>query len=164
MVMAIALLAWLFSSGQYSRFLEQQALESQLSRVAAAMMKGRSEAITRNAAVQVCIANLKSNLDIQGCLHPAITADGYPLSEGLLLFVDKVGGRTGVYDSKEVNDMVTLPPAGRVSLFSSVDSYHIRGSGALSVPAGVTYTARTSSGLCRRLRVLASGFRSVETC
>ncbi|MDC7718066.1 GspH/FimT family pseudopilin [Vogesella sp. DC21W] len=165
LVMALLLLLWTWSAAPYARFQEQQALDTQLSRIASGLMRMRSEAITRNTSVHICIANLKANLDVQGCQVVARAADGYPLAEGVLFFIDKAGGVAGGYDSKEALDVLTLPPDIQVALSSSVDRYRIRPSGVLSVHAGVSYTARgKSSGLCRRLQVWATGFRQVSDC
>lgn len=165
LVMALLLLLWTWSAAPYARFQEQQAVDTQLSRIASGLMRVRSEAITRNASVHICIGNLKSNLDIQGCQQVAPEADGYPLSEGILFFIDSAGGRPGLYDSKETMDVLTLPPGVRLRLFSSVPSYRIRPSGVLSAHGGVSYTARgLGSGLCRRLQVSATGFRQVSDC
>lgn len=165
LVMALLFLLWSWSAASYTRFQEQQALDTQLSRIASGLMRGRSEAITRNASVHICIANLKTNLDVQGCQLVANAANGYPLAEGILFFMDKPGGRAGVYDSKEALDVLTLPPATAVELSGTVDRYRIRPSGVLSVYGGVSYTARGKhSGLCRRLRVGATGFRQLSDC
>lgn len=165
LVIALLLLLWTWSAAPYARFQEQQALDTQLSRIASGLMRVRSEAITRNTSVHVCTANLKTNLDVQGCQTVAKAANGFPLAEGVLFFVDKAGGVAGVYDSKEALDVLTLPPGMQVELSSSVDRYRIRPSGTLSVSAGVSYTARgKNSGLCRRLQVGATGFRQVSDC
>lgn len=165
LVMVLLLLLWTWSAAPYARFLEQQALDTQLSRIASGLMRGRSEAITRNASVHICIANLKTNLDVQGCQVVAKAANGYPLAEGILLFIDKPGGVAGAYDSKEALDVLTLPPATAIELSGSVDRYRIQPSGVLSIYAGVSYTARGKhSGLCRRLQVGATGFRQVSDC
>lgn len=159
LVLLAAVLMW--TSAPYLRLVEQQALDTQLARIAAAMMRMRSEAITRNASVQVCLANLKSNLDIQGCAKPVAGAQGYVVDEGILFFIDSPGGTAGVYNSKEGRDVVAR--ATPVLLHSNVRQYRIRPSGALSV-AGVSYTARTAGGLCRQLWLGASGFRRVTAC
>lgn len=165
LVIALLLLLWTWSAAPYARFQEQQALDTQLSRIASGLMRVRSEAITRNTSVHVCTANLKTNLDVQGCQTVAKAANGFPLAEGVLFFVDKAGGVAGVYDSKEALDVLTLPPGIQLELSSSVDRYRIRPSGVLSIPAGVSYTARgKGSGLCRRLQVGATGFRQVSDC
>ena len=165
LVMALLLLLWTWSAAPYARFQERQALDTQLSRIASGLMRVRSEAITRNASVHICIANLKTNLDVQGCQTVVKAANGYPLAEGVLFFIDRAGGVAGAYDSKEALDVLTLPAGIQVELSSSVDRYRIRPSGVLSVSAGVSYTARgKSSGLCRRLQVGATGFRQVSDC
>jgi type II secretory pathway pseudopilin PulG len=165
LVMALLVLLWSWSAAPYARFQEQQAVDTQLSRIASSLMRVRSEAITRNASVHICIGNLKSTLDIQGCQQVAREADGYRLGEGILFFIDNAGGRAGIYDSKEAFDVLTLPPGVSLQLFSSVPSYRIRSSGVLSAHGGVSYTARgLASGLCRRLQVSATGFRQVSDC
>jgi hypothetical protein len=165
LVMVLLALLWSWSASPYARFQEQQALDTQLSRIASGLMRVRSEAITRNTSVHICIGNLKSNLDIQGCQQVVKGADGYPLAEGILFFIDNADGRAGIYDSKEALDVLTLPPGVRLQLFSSVPSYRIRPSGVLSAHGGVSYTARgLGSGLCRRLQVSATGFRHVSDC
>lgn len=167
LLLVMAILLWLmrFAFASYDRLLARQALDSQLVRIAAGLLKSRSEAITRNQAVQVCIANLKSNLDIQGCQQTVATADGYPLPEGLLFFIDQPQGRRGLYDSKEAYDSVSLAAAGGVRLFASAASFRVRPSGTLSINDGVRYVARDAGGkLCRRLSVSVTGFRQLEDC
>lgn len=159
MVIAAAVIMW--GSAPYQRFLEQQAVDTQLARVAAAVMRMRSEAITRNTSVQVCLANLKNNLDIQGCAKQVIGKNGYAVDEGLLFFIDKPGGLAGSYNSKEGRDVVLR--AAQVELHSSVLQYRIRPSGMLSV-AGVHYKALSSSGICRQLWLGPSGYRRLSVC
>lgn len=161
LVMGLIAMLLLWNVGSYRQFVAQQAVEAQLARVATAIMRMRSEAITRNSSVQVCLANLKSNLDIQGCQLPPQTSEGFAVSEGVLFFIDSPAGRPGLYDSKEVRDVV--PRLTQVTLFSSVAQYRIRPSGALSV-AGVRYIARTEDGMCRQLWLAPSGSRQVRPC
>lgn len=159
MVVVAALLMW--SAAPYQRFIEQQAVDAQLARVAAAMMRMRSEAITRNTSVQVCLANLKSNQDIQGCAKPAAGKEGYAVEEGVLFFIDGPGGAAGAYNSKEGRDVVLR--SAQVQLHSNVLQYRIRASGALSV-LGVNFTARSAGGLCRQLWLGPSGYRRLSAC
>lgn len=161
LVMVVIAVLVLWNTGTYRQFVAQQAVEAQLARVATAIIRMRSEAITRNSSVQVCLANLKSNLDVQGCQQTQATADGFAVPEGLLFFIDSPGGRLGLYDSKEVRDVV--PRQAQVTLFSSVGQYRIRPSGFLSVQ-GVRYVARADDGLCRQLWLAPSGSRQVRPC
>lgn len=165
LVMSISLWLMRFAFASYDRLLVRQALDSQLVRIAAGLLKSRSEAITRNQPVQVCLANLKSNLDIQGCQQTLVQTAGYPVPEGVLFFIDQPGGRSGVYDSKEAYDSISLSSVSRIKLFASVASFRVRPSGTLSVSGGVHYIARDdSSGQCRRLKIAVTGFRQLEDC
>lgn len=159
MVIIGALALWL--NGPYVQFIEQQSVEAQLARIATAMIRMRSEAITRNSSVQVCLANLKSNLDIQGCQAARADAQGFPVTEGLLFFIDQAGGQTGVYNSKEGREVLLLSP--HLTVYSDVATYRIRPSGTLSVTR-VNYTVRGSTGTCRQLQIGVSGFRRVMPC
>lgn len=160
-VLAILALLLLWNLDFYRQFLARQAVDSQLSRVATAVIRMRSEAITRNQGVQVCLANLKSNLDVQGCQTVPVAAVGYPALEGVLFFIDSPAGSPASYDSKEARDVVLAQ--AQVALFSSVLQYRITPSGMLSVPL-VRYTARTADGYCRQLWVYGSGSRQVLSC
>jgi len=159
MVIAAAVLMW--SAAPYQRFIEQQAVDTQLARIAAAIMQMRSEAITRNTSVQVCLANLKSNQDIQGCSKPPVGQEGYAVDEGLLFFIDGATGSAGIYNSKEGKAVV--PRAAQLGLYSSVQHYRIRPSGALSTP-GVRYTARSAGGICRQLSLGPGAYRRLTSC
>lgn len=159
MVIAAAVLMW--SAAPYQRFIEQQAVDTQLARIAAAVMQMRSEAITRNSSVQVCLVNLKSNLDIQGCSKPLGGQEGYTVDEGLLFFIDGKTGSAGVYNSKEGKTVV--PRAAQLGLYSSELQYRIRPSGALSTP-GVRYTARSAGGVCRQLWLGPGAYRRLTAC
>ena len=55
-VLAILAVLLLWNLDFYRQFLARQAVDSQLSRVATAVIRMRSEAITRNQGVQVCLA------------------------------------------------------------------------------------------------------------
>lgn len=160
-VLAIIAVLLLWNLDGYRQFMARQAVDSQLSRVATAMMRMRSEAITRSQSVQVCLANLKRNLDVQGCLPARVSGGEYPAAEGVLFFIDTPAGREASYDSKEARDVVLPQPA--VTLYSNVAQYRITPSGMLSVPL-VRYTAKNAEGYCRELRLLGSGSRQVLPC
>jgi len=160
-VLAIIAMVLLWNLDGYRQFMARQAVDGQLSRVATAIMRMRSEAITRSQSVQVCLANLKRNLDVQGCLPARASGGHYQAAEGVLFFIDSPAGRMASYDSKEARDVV-LPQSG-VTLHSNVLQYRITPSGMLSVPL-VRYTARNAEGYCRELRLFGSGSRQVLPC
>lgn len=124
----------------------------------------RSEARMRRLPVHACAANLKSNLDVQGCQAPTTTPAPYRWQEGLMIFYDKVGGRSGVYDSKELLAVTPIEPELPLVLTTSQRLLTFNPDGMMKVGQVVLEFSVPQDGWCQRLIIFKTGISRRDDC
>lgn len=138
--------------------------QSALQQLSAQMARARSEARLQRLPVHVCAANLKINLDPQGC-KPARTGGGAQVwTQGAMLYVDRPGGRSGVYDSKELLQLAELAPGMMLSLVSAQPQLSFHRNGLLADSWAEFELKAVQDGWCQRLRIYKAGITTQLAC
>lgn len=128
------------------------------------LVLARSEARMRRLPVHACAANLKSNFDIQGCQPQTATLAPYRWEEGLMIFYDKVGGRSGVYDSKELLAVTPIEPALPLVLTASQRLLTFNPDGMIKASQVVLEFSVPQDGWCQRLIIFKTGISRRDDC
>ncbi|MFC3531712.1 GspH/FimT family pseudopilin [Vogesella facilis] len=124
----------------------------------------RSEARMRRLPVHACAANLKSNLDVQGCQAQTATPAPYRWEEGLMIFYDKVGGRSGVYDSKELLAVTPIEPGLHLLLTTSQRIVTFNPDGMMQASQVRFEFSVPQDGWCQRLVIFKTGISRQGDC
>lgn len=142
---------------------EQQA-KSYGTRLNTLLLKARSEALSKQMPVYICAANLKSNLDLQGCIASPQAVGGLNhWQEGILLFQDRTGGRTRIYDSKEALHLVPLDSEA-TRFWVSAPRFEISASGILNQSQPVIFNITDGGDVCLQLVLSAPFLLQSEAC
>nr|WP_199066870.1 GspH/FimT family pseudopilin [Chromobacterium sp. ASV5] len=136
-----------------SRLLHAQQLRQQTQALYQTVRLAREEALRRQQPVYLCPANLKINLQLQGC-QPAAKAGNW--SEGALAYADIGAAGKAAYDSGERLGLAIFRQPLAVS--GSRPQLVFTADGRLLPAAPAHFLFRhPPSGLCQELRVGAGG-------
>ncbi|MDF0606150.1 GspH/FimT family pseudopilin [Neisseriaceae bacterium TC5R-5] len=102
MLITLAVLSLLLAlaAPSLNRLLLAQKLRQHAQALSSSIQLARSEALHSQRHVYICAANLKRNLQIQGCA-PSKGGEMQSWDEGALVYADKEGGLSAAYDSQE---------------------------------------------------------------
>lgn len=154
-VLAIMLLCLAIAVPGLSRLLLTQQLRSHAQAMANLLHFARSEALRSNRPVYVCAANLKRNLQLQGCAKQRQVWD-----RGALVYADKEGGVQAGYDSQERLHLLVFA-VGKVRMRTELDQLQFMPDGRLARGQGARLVLESPrAGLCLILTV--SGYGRAE--
>lgn len=165
MMVTLALLAVVtaFIVADFGRMVRQRHYHSVLNEMAGNFALARSEARMRRLPVHACALNLKSNQDVQGCQSQTTPAP-YRWEEGLMIFYDKVGGRSGVYDSKEQLAITSIKPELHLVLTASQRLLTFNPDGMMKTSQVMFEFSVPQDGWCQRLVIFRTGISSQGEC
>ncbi|MEQ6289667.1 GspH/FimT family pseudopilin [Vogesella sp. GCM10023246] len=166
MLVTLALLAVVtaFVVADLGRTMRLRHYSSVLNEMVGNFALARSEARMRRLPVHACAVNLKSNLDVQGCQPQTTTPAPYRWEEGLMIFYDKVGGRSGVYDSKEQLAITAIEPGLHLMLTTSQRLLTFNPDGMMKSSQVVFEFAVPQDGWCQRLIIFRTGISRQGDC
>ncbi|MCS3802903.1 type IV fimbrial biogenesis protein FimT [Chromobacterium alkanivorans] len=151
-VLAILLLCLAIAAPGLGRLVSTQQLRSHAQAMANLLHFARSEALRSNRPVFVCAANLKRNLQLQGCARQRQVWD-----RGALVYADRDGGGQAGYDSQERLHLLVFA-AGRVRVRVGRDQLSFLPNGRLERGQGVSLWLESPlSGQCLLLQVSGHG-------
>ncbi|MCD5361228.1 GspH/FimT family pseudopilin [Chromobacterium aquaticum] len=150
--LAVMLLCLALAAPGLSRFLLAQQLRSHAQAVAGVLHYARGEALRGNRPVYLCAANLKRNLQLQGCARQRQVWDA-----GILAYADRGGGGTGAYDSQERLHLLVFA-AGKLRMRVGRDQLQFMANGRLERGQGARLLLESPlSGQCLTLTVSGHG-------
>lgn len=161
---SLLLIVLMYSVLDIGRHIRQIGYQSALQQLVAQVARARSEARLQRLPVHVCAANLKSNLDVQGCKSTRGGGAALPWSQGAMLYVDRPGGRSGIYDSKELLQLAEPVSGMTLSLRSAQPQLTFRRDGLLAGSMVEFELKALQDDWCRRLRIYQAGISTQQAC
>lgn len=151
-VLAIMLLCLAIAAPGLGRLLSTQQLRSHAQAMANLLYFARSEALRSKRPVYVCAANLKRNLQLQGCAKQRQVWD-----RGALVYADKGGGAQAGYDSQERLHLLVFA-VGKVRMRAERDQLQFMPNGRLARGQSARLLLESPrAGVCLTLTVSAHG-------
>ena len=163
-VLLLLLLLMLSGIQAWKTISREQQAESYTTRLNTLLLKARSEALLKQTPVYICAANLKANLDLQGCMALPQAVNGLNRwQEGVLLFQDRTGGREQIYDSKEALHLLPLG-SEETRFWVSTTRFEISATGMLGQSQPVIFNITDGGDTCQQLVLSAPFFLQSEAC
>ncbi|WP_174874772.1 GspH/FimT family pseudopilin [Vogesella oryzae] len=153
-----------FSVLDLGRMIRVQRYHAVMKEVATHLALARAEARVRRLPVHACAANFKNNLDVQGCQSLAKMQAPYHWGEGVMVFYDKQGGRSDVYDSKELLTTAAIEPALNLQLTASQPMLTFNPDGMMRHALVVLEFSARQDAWCQRLTIYKTGLSSQRGC
>ncbi|UTH75317.1 Tfp pilus assembly protein FimT/FimU [Chromobacterium sp. IIBBL 290-4] len=153
LALACALMA--MAAPMFASTLERYRLRQQALILTSVLWHARSEAVRLNQPVYVCAANLKTNLELQGCLPP-MGGMRQLWPEGALAFADLDAPGNGAYNGGERLKLAMLD-GRRVAVANRMRQLMFTVEGRVWPSEDVDFWLSGASGHCLRVHLAANG-------